>query len=82
MNPPKGADFYPIYTTGGGPQSCVWQLGGAHLPGTTNTFGGTSTAEYGQLLVLAYPIPGPAVTLRYNNFRNVLSLNPCLNENE
>ena len=82
VNPPKGADFYPIYTTGGDPQSCVWQLGGAHLPGTTNTFGGTSTAEYGQLLVLAYPIPGPAVTLRYNNFRNVLSLNPCLNENE
>jgi hypothetical protein len=86
VNPPKGANFYPIFTTVGGDSgnsqgSCLWQEGGAHLPGTTNTFGGTSTAEYGPLLILAYPIPGPAVTLRYNNFRNVLSYNPCPDEN-
>ncbi len=86
VNPPTGGNFYPIFTTVGGDSgnsqgSCLWQEGGAHLPGTTNTFGGTSTAEYGPLLILAYPIPGPAVSLRYNNFRNVLSYNPCPNEN-
>src|SRR5205807_2077626 len=56
-NPPAGANFYPIYTTGGEEDRCVWQLGGAHIPGTTNTFGGTSTSEYGPLLKLVYPTP-------------------------
>jgi hypothetical protein len=77
VNPPKGADFYPIFTTRAREESCVWQLGGANLPGTTHTFGGNSAAEYGPLLTLAYPIPGGAVTLRANDFRNVLSFNPC-----
>ncbi len=78
VNPPVGASFYPIYTTtqmrNGG--NCIWQLGGANIPGTSNTFGGTSTAEYGPLLALAYPaVGGP--TSRYNNFRQVLNSNPC-----
>ena len=60
-------------TSGG---ECVWQLGGANIPGATNTFGGNSTAEFGPLLLLAYPVPG-GVSTRYNNFRNVLSSNPC-----
>ena len=80
VNPPVGANFYPIFTTrmsdeGGG---CVWQLGGAHIPGTKNTFGGTSTAEYGDLLSLVYPGLGNTPIFRYNNFRNILNGNACL----
>jgi hypothetical protein len=47
------------------------------LAGTTQSFGGTSAAEYGPLLELAYPaLNGPS--FRYNNFRRVLNRNPCL----
>ena len=77
VNPPVGANFYPIYSTGTAGGQCVWQLGGANIPGTTNTFGGNSTAEYGPLLLLAYPGVGGQPTLRFNNFRQVLSSNPC-----
>ncbi len=76
VNPPVGANFYPIYSTGTVGGQCVWQLGSASIPGTTNTFGGTSTAEYGGLLLLAYPAPG-GPSLRFNDFRQVLSNNPC-----
>lgn len=76
VNPPNGATFYPIYTTGKLDGQCVWQEGGAFIPGTTNTFGGTSTAQYGPLLFLTYPAVGHAST-RTNDFRNVLSSNPC-----
>src|SRR6185369_13491202 len=55
VNPPPNAAFYPIYTTRNTPLGCVWQLGGTSIPGTTQTFGGTSTAEYGPLLPLTYP---------------------------
>jgi hypothetical protein len=77
VNPPVGANFYPFFSTrnqeiGG----CIWQEGGAFIPGTTNTFGGSSAAEFGPLLQLAYPVPGGSV-LRYNDFRNVLNNNPC-----
>ena len=77
VNPPVGADFYPIYTTRHvGGDRCQWQLGGPYLAGTTQTFGGTSAAEYGPLLELAYPaVNGPS--FRYNNFRRVLNRNPC-----
>jgi len=76
VDPPNGASFYPIYTTGTSGGQCVWQEGGAFIPGTTNTFGGTSKAEYGPLLFLTYPAVGGAST-RTNDFRNVLSNNPC-----
>jgi hypothetical protein len=55
----------------------VWQFGGPFIKGTTNTFGGNSAAEYGPLLFSFYPNPNPAIRLRANNFRNVLSTNPC-----
>jgi hypothetical protein len=45
--------------------------------GTTNTFGGTSTAEFGPLLQSVYPVAGFVPSFRYNNFRNILSTNPC-----
>jgi hypothetical protein len=77
VNPPVGASFYPFYTTGLDGKGCVWQLGGADIKGTTNTFGGSSTTAYGPLLLLAYPAAGFKPTLRYNNFRQVLSSNPC-----
>jgi len=77
VNPPNGATFYPIYTTATSGGHCIWQEGGASIPGTTNTFGGTSTAEYGGLLLLNYPAAGFTITQRYNDFRNVLSNNPC-----
>ncbi len=76
VNPPAGANFYPIFSTTADGNGCKWQLGGAAIPGTKDTFGGTSTAEYGDLLLLAYPVPG-GVVHRYNNFRQVLSSNPC-----
>ncbi|MGB2953848.1 MAG: hypothetical protein WBB74_10745 [Gaiellaceae bacterium] len=78
VNPPAGANFYPLYTTRTSSSgSCVWQLGGRFLKGTTNTFGGTSTTEFGPLLASDYPNTGFTITERYNNFRNILSTNPC-----
>jgi hypothetical protein len=83
VNPPPGANFYPIFSTGSstGNRSrnshCVWQFGGPYIKGTTNTFGGNSTAEFGPLLFTVYANPNPAVRRRANNFRNVLSTNPC-----
>ncbi len=76
VNPPAGADFYPLYTTRNTDSGCMWQFGGPNIPGTKNTFGGSSTTEFGSLLLSAYPaVGGP--TLRYNNFRRILDGNPC-----
>ena len=79
VNPPPGANFYPIYSTRSGTNGgCAWQEGGTHIPGTTNTFGGTSTAEYGPLLFVDYPgdptFPGGNYA---SDYRNVISSNPC-----
>jgi len=81
VNPPLGANFYPFFSTLGSDDEgkCVWQLGGAFIPGTSNTFGGNSAAEFGPLLQLNYPTFGnpSQVLLRYNDFRQVLRNNPC-----
>ena len=79
VNPPPGAAFYPFFTTHQslGGVACNWQEGGAHIPGTTNTFGGSSTTAYGPLLTLTYPGPGFQPIQRINNFRQVLASNPC-----
>jgi len=76
VNPPAGANFYPLFTTGPTGLGCTWQIGGPSIPGTTNTFGGSSTTEFGPLLSLTYPQPGGSFS-RFNNFRNVLVSNPC-----
>jgi hypothetical protein len=78
VNPPNGSTFYPIFsTTTDSNGSCIWQEGGGSIPGTTNNFGGTSSAEYGGLLLSPYPVAGPSVSTRYNNFNNTLDYNPC-----
>ncbi len=77
VNPPPGANFYPIYTTAKHGNDCVWHLGGPYLQNTTNTFGGNSTAEYGPLLLSNYPGAGFTPVFRYNNFRQILNSNPC-----
>jgi hypothetical protein len=76
VNPPPGSNFYPFYTTAASGGQCVWHQGGPFIPGTTNTFGGSSAAEYGPLLFSFYPTPAGALP-RTNNFRNVLASNPC-----
>ena len=77
VNPPPGAQFYPVYTTGSSDTGCVWRIGGADLPNTTNKFGGNSAAEYGPLLKSTYPDVGGQPVFRFNNFRRVLDKNPC-----
>ena len=81
VNPPPGSNFYPFYSTrSDGSVGCFWQVGGAHIPGTTNTFGGNSAAEFGPLLFLDYPGPGFTPIHRTNDFRQVLETNPCPSE--
>jgi hypothetical protein len=82
VNPPAGAQFYPFYTTHGFGQSCYWQLGGAGIPGTTRTFGGSSAAEYGTSpLALVYPsvttTGQPTPNFKFEDFRTILPDNPC-----
>jgi len=78
-NPPPGAAFYPLYSTTG-TNNCAWREGGTHMPRTTNTFGGSSAAEYGGLQATYYPqAPGFPPEFDYENFRRVLSTNPCPN---
>jgi len=77
VNPPVGANFYPIFTTGTMGGNCVWQLGGTHIPGTTRTFGGSSTTEYGtNLLALFYPAANGQPQYIYEDYRRIIS-NPC-----
>ena len=68
------AVFYPFYSTTGSGSSCMWQLGN-HIPGSTNDFG--QNAQYGTLLNTTYTTVGGGPTTRYNNFRQILSTNPC-----
>jgi hypothetical protein len=77
VNPPPGANFYPMFTSRNLTRnSCVWQEGGASIPGTTNTFGGDSTKEFGSLVSLVYPNPAGPI-FRFNDFRQVLPNIPC-----
>jgi hypothetical protein len=78
VNPLPGANFYPLFSTRNDDSvGCFWQEGGAYIPGTKNTFGGTSTAEFGPLLFLTYPGAPFTPIHRTNDFRKVLSNNPC-----
>jgi hypothetical protein len=77
VNPAPGTSFYPFFTTGTSGGQCIWQEGGNFIPGTTNNFGGTSAAEYGNLQDQLYPRTGPGVQGIYETFHNTLSSNPC-----
>jgi len=77
VNPPPGAKFYPFFTSRDVAGACAWQLGGAHIPGTTREFGGSSTAEFGGLLSLSYAGPGNKSFSRLQDFRRILPNNPC-----
>jgi hypothetical protein len=77
VNPPHGAQFYPIFTTTMVRGTCTWQEGGRFIPGTRNSFGGTSTAEYGPLLKTVYPTTGFTTVTRFNNFNSGDLRNPC-----
>jgi hypothetical protein len=77
VNPPVGANFYPIYSTTNVSGHCAWQEGGANIPGTTNTFGGDSASEYGTTpLALFYPASNGGPQYIYEDFRTILG-NPC-----
>jgi hypothetical protein len=71
---PAGAAFYPTHSNAVLNNRCVWQLGGLHIPGTTNTRGGS--AQWGPLLSRTFPVVGGAASALVD-FRQVLSSNPC-----
>jgi hypothetical protein len=58
----------------------VWkEVGGTHLPGIRNAFGGSSQSEFGPLFATANPTnPAGSITVRLNNFHRTLNGNPCL----
>ena len=78
VNPPAGADFYPFYSTRSDDGACRWQEGGPFIPGTVNDFGGSSKAEFGTvLLALFYPAVNIMPQYIFEDFRQILSTNPC-----
>jgi hypothetical protein len=77
VNPPNGAAFYPFFSTRLDDTGCRWQLGGPFIPGTLDDFGGSSKAEFGSILALFYPAANGQPQFIYENFRRILSINPC-----
>lgn len=69
------ASFYPFFSIGRSGSSCVWQIGN-HIPGSKNDFG--QNQQYGTLLNTVYTGVGGGPIVRYNDFRQILSKNPCL----
>lgn len=72
-NPPSAAEFYPIYSAANSFLSCDWHFGDTQIESTTNLFGGNAAVEYGAILDTFFPGLG----FRFENYRNVLSDNPC-----
>ena len=72
VNPPPGAKFYPFFSTGQGLGGCVWQEAGRYIPGTTNTFGGTSASAFGPLLKVVYPDVGFNTIAFFNDYHRDL----------
>ena len=71
------AAFYPFFSKGQSQGRCVWALGN-DIPGLTqDDF--NKNAQYGSLLLLTYLNFGGGGTTSqsYNDFRQVLSFNPC-----
>jgi hypothetical protein len=70
------ASFYPFFSTVNQGGACRWAIGN-DLPVTTSDFG--KNDQYGPLLFLDYLVVGGggAVFTRTNDFRQVLSFQPC-----
>jgi hypothetical protein len=47
------------------------------ISGTTQTFGGNATTEYGALVPVVFADGAAGVSSQYLDFRNVLPSNPC-----
>lgn len=80
VNPPPGALFYPIYTTTKREGQCWWQFGGADIPRTTNTFGGSSVTEFQTLegsVYISGTSTNPGSRILFENYNRVLPGNPC-----
>jgi hypothetical protein len=77
VNPPKGAAFYPFYSTRLDASGCQWQEGGPFIPGTLDDFGGSSAAEFGPILANFYPAPNGQPQYIYETFHQTLPINPC-----
>jgi hypothetical protein len=77
VNPPKGAAFYPFYSTRLDSTGCRWQEGGPFIPGTLDDFGGSSAAEFGPILANFYPAPDGQPQYILENFHRTLPFNPC-----
>lgn len=68
------AVFYPFYSIINSQNGCVWRLGN-HMPGSVNDFGQNN--QYGSLLNLTYTGLGGSPTTIFDDFRQILSKNPC-----
>ena len=68
------AAFYPFYTTSPGFSGCEWEFGN-NIPGQISNFGENS--QYGQLLGQTYTTQGGGFNVQINDFKNILSKNPC-----
>ena len=68
------AAFYPFYSTRTVGGQCFWQFGN-RIPGSKSDFG--QNAQYGQLLALSYTNTGGGPFTIYQDFRQILSKNPC-----
>lgn len=77
VNPPKGAAFYPFYSTRLDSTGCRWQEGGPFIPGTLDDFGGSSEAEFGPILANFYPATNGQPQFIFENFHRTLPFNPC-----
>ena len=77
VNPPKGAAFYPFFSTRMEGAVCRWQEGGPFIPGTLENFGGSSATEFGPILANFYPASDGEPQFIYENFHRTLTFNPC-----
>jgi hypothetical protein len=77
VNPPKGAAFYPFFSTRLDDSGCRWQEGGRFIPGTLDDFGGSSKTEFGPILANFYPAPNGQPQYIYETFHQTLPMNPC-----
>jgi hypothetical protein len=77
VNPPPGSKFYPFYTATRAGGQCMLQQGGRNIPGTFDDFGGSSRAEYGNLLFVLFPDVGFQPVTLAEDFHRDLGGNPC-----